>query len=74
MIGTDVAEFRKKFDMTQQQLATMLGYKDHTTVQKWELDLIKIPPIVVKFLSGLIVLDKETATKLMHTLFGFKHE
>lgn len=42
-IGTRIAERRKELQMTQEELATRMGYKSRSTINKIELGVNDIP-------------------------------
>ena len=60
-----VKAFREYLEITQKQLAVFLGYKDYTTVQKWEVGAIKVPISVLVLIKLLTKLKKDTALKFI---------
>lgn len=60
-----VKAFREYLEITQKQLAVFLGYKDYTTVQKWEVGSIKVPISVLVLIKLLTKLKKDTALKFI---------
>jgi transcriptional regulator with XRE-family HTH domain len=53
-IGTRIAERRKELQMTQEELATRMGYKSRSTINKIEVGVNDIPQSkIVKFAEVL---------------------
>lgn len=53
-IGKNIAQRRKELNMTQEELATKMGYKSKSTINKIELGINDIPQTkIVKFADVL---------------------
>lgn len=57
MLGRNIRYLRKKYEMSQDKLADILGYKSFTTIQKWESEKSEPPMSVLKKLSDLFNVD-----------------
>ncbi len=52
-LGQRLRRYRKQHGYTQQELATYLGYKSFTTIQKWESDDATPPVYILEKLASL---------------------
>ncbi len=56
-IGQKIRELRKSRGMSQEELASMLGYRSYTTIQKWESGVSEPPFKVAHKLSEIFDTD-----------------
>lgn len=57
MLGRNIRYLRKKYEMSQDKLADILGYKSFTTIQKWESEVSEPPMSMLKKISDLFNVD-----------------
>lgn len=56
-LGSNIRYLRKKMEWAQEQLADLLGYKNFTTIQKWESGVAEPPFGTVVRLADLFKVD-----------------
>lgn len=64
IFGKNLRFLRRASGLSQQELATMLGCRSHTTVQKWERDQATPP---VKRIQAISVIFNVTMDELLFT-------
>lgn len=57
MLGENIRYLRHKANMSQDDLADMMGYKSYTTIQKWESGVAEPPLKALKKLSDIFGVD-----------------
>ena len=60
MLGENIRYLRHKANMSQDDLADMMGYKSYTTIQKWESGVAEPPLKALKKLSDIFGVDMNT--------------
>lgn len=59
MLGENIRYLRKQKNMSQDQLAELLGYKSYTTIQKWETGISEPPLKALKQMSEIFNCDMD---------------
>ena len=62
-LARNIRFLRKKFNMSQEELADKLGYKNYTTVQKWESGVSEPPLKKVHALAELFDIEINALTQ-----------
>lgn len=62
--GSNIRYLRKQRDMTQDELADMLGYKSFTTIQKWESGLSEPNLKILKQIADIFKVDIDKLAKV----------
>lgn len=52
-LGPNIRYLRKKFNLSQEELAEKFGYKSYTTIQKWESNRAEPPAGVLKKMAEI---------------------
>ena len=56
-LSKNIRYLRRKREMSQEQLADLLGYKSYTTIQKWESGVSEPPIKVVQQIAEIFHVD-----------------
>lgn len=63
-LSKNIRFLRKKYNLSQQELADKFGYKSFTTIQKWEMGVSDPPAGIVKQLADLFKTDIDTMMRI----------
>lgn len=61
-LAKNIRYLRKKYELSQEDIANKLGYKSFTTIQKWESGVAEPSVVVVRKLADIFNVDMNALT------------